>query len=139
MRALKKWSYIVVALACTAAQAATESNLDKRLVGEWQGERDAKSSCQFQSRSVKRLPDGKYIISYYSDAAQTRKTAEVKGMWWSADKTLFMQPPGTTGKPEAYRYYMIDKNTVRLESTEIDLNAECLDDSTLIDSRVVQE
>ena len=33
MRALKIWSYIVVALACTAAQAATETNLDKRLVG----------------------------------------------------------------------------------------------------------
>jgi hypothetical protein len=125
MRALKIWSYIVVALACTAAQAATETNLDKRLVGEW--------------RTVKRLPNGKYIISYYSDAAQTHKTAEVKGMWWSSDKTLFMQPPGTTGKPEAYRYYMIDKNTVRLENTEVDLSAECLDDSTLIDSRVVQE
>lgn len=139
MRALRQWSYIVLALACTASQAASETNIDNRLVGEWQGERDAKSACKFQSRTVKRMPNGKYVISYFSDAAHTQKIAEVKGMWWSADKTLFMQPPGTTGKPDAYRYYMIDSNTVRLESTEVDLNAECLDDSTLIDSRVVQE
>lgn len=137
MRAIKKLSFMVAVLAPLAGHAATESAIDNRLVGEWQGQRDDKSSCNFQSRSVKRLPNGQYVISYFSDAAQTHKTAEVKGMWWAADKTLFMQAPGSSGKPEAYHYYMIDKNTVRLENVEVDLSAACPEDSTLIDNRVV--
>lgn len=140
MRAIRvHWGLIALALVSLAGHAATESNLDNRLVGDWQGQRDAKSSCKFQSRSVHRMPNGKYIVTYYSDAAQTHKISEVKGMWWSADKTLYMQTPGTGGKPDAYHYYVIDKNTVRLENVDIDLSAECPEDSTLIDSRVTQE
>ncbi len=129
----------VIGQAATATATSSGTAIDNRLVGEWHGQRDEKSSCRFQSRVVKRLPNGQYVISYFSDAEQTHKTYEVKGLWWAADKTLFLQSPGTSGKPEAYRYYMIDKNTVRLENVDVDLSADCLEDSTLIDSRVVQE
>ncbi|MGE5452297.1 MAG: hypothetical protein ACM3VZ_10720 [Acidobacteriota bacterium] len=143
MFAYKHRALITLLLAPVMSQAlaATSSGapIDNRLVGEWRGQRDDKSACQFQSRSVQRLPDGRYVISYFSDAAQTHKTAEVKGLWWATDKTLFMQSPGSSGKPDAYRYYMIDKNTVRLENVDVDLSADCPEDSTLIDSRVVQE
>lgn len=140
----KQLGLIALLLAPAVGQAATATSstdtvIDSRLVGEWHGQRDEKSSCNFQSRVVQRLPNGKYVISYFSDAAQTHKTAEVKGLWWAADKTLFLQSPGTSGKPEAFHYYMIDKNTVRLENVDVDLSADCPEDSTLIDSRVVQE
>lgn len=143
MFAYKKLGLIALLLVPVIGQAATatssDNGMDNRLVGEWHGQRDEKSACRFQSRTVKRLPNGQYVISYFSDAEQTHKTSEVKGLWWSADKTLFLQSPGTSGKPEAYHYYMIDKNTVRLENVDVDLSADCPEDSTLIDNRVVQE
>ena len=139
MRTFKKTALLLLALSPMVALAAVEANIDASLVGDWQGQRDAQSACQFQVRSVKRMSDGHYVISYFSDASKTHKTAEEKGLWWAFDKTLYMQPPNSGGKPEAYRYFVIDKNTVRFENVEADLTAECPADHTLIDSRVTQE
>lgn len=144
MQAIKLWgTALAVALAAQHIHAATQPGIDKRLVGQWQGQSDIRpenrASCQFKVRTVERMPDGQYVVTYFSDEAKQNKIGEVKGRWWSADRTLYLQPPGVTGRPESYRYYMIDRNTVRFENTELDVGSPCPDDNTLIDTRIVQE
>ena len=139
MRAAKFFASVLLVLSPLASMAANEVPIDKALVGEWRGQHDAKPGCKFESHTIKRLPDGRFVISYFSDAAQTRQVSEIKGLWWAADQTLFMQTPGSGNKPEAYRYYMVDRNTVRMENVDVDLSAECPDDSTQVDTRVVMQ
>lgn len=144
MQAKRTWGVLGTALcAVSLCQAANQPNIDKRLVGQWQGQSDIRpenrGNCQFKARTVERTPDGNYVITYFSDEGKQTKISEVRGRWWSADRTLYMQPPGVTGKPESYRYYMIDNNTIRFENTEFDVGALCPDDNTQIDSRIVQE
>lgn len=144
MRAFKLWgSVLLAAVSANSVFAANQPGIDTRLVGQWQGQSDIRpenrGNCQFKFRTVQRTPDGQYVVTYFSDETKQKKIGEVKGRWWSADTTLYMQPPGVTGKPESYRYYMIDKNTIRFENTEFDIGASCPDDNTQIDSRIVQE
>ncbi|HET8871293.1 MAG TPA: hypothetical protein VFM48_12685 [Aquabacterium sp.] len=139
MRFVKFCAGLLLAGVTGAGWAANDAPIDNRLVGVWEGQRETNQTCKFQARTVERLPDGRYVITYYADPGHTRKIGEVKGLWWAQDRTLFLQSPGSSGKPEAYRYYMIDKNTVRLENTDIDLTAECQEDNTQIDSRVVMQ
>ncbi len=139
MRAAKFFAPLALLLSSAAALAANEVPIDKDLVGEWRGQHDAKPGCKFESHTIKRLPNGRFVISYFSDVAQTRQVSEIKGLWWAADQTLFMQTPGSGSKPETYRYYMVDRNTVRMENVEVNLSAECPDDGTQVDSRVVMQ
>lgn len=139
MRFVKTVGWMALMGASMAAWASSDTPIDNRLVGVWEGQREPSQTCKYQSHTVTRLPDGKFIITYYSDPQHIHKVGEVKGLWWAQDRTLFMQSPSSSGKPDSYRYYMIDKNTVRLENTDIDLTAECQEDSTQIDTRVVMQ
>lgn len=144
MCTFKVWGGIFfAAFSANAVFAANQIGIDNTLVGQWQGQSDIRpenrANCQSKFRTVSRTPDGRYVISYYSDETRKQKISEVKGRWWSADRTLYMQPPGVTGKPEAYRYYMIDGNTIRFENVEFDIGAPCPDENTQIDNRIVLE
>ena len=141
MRAAKFFAPLALFLSSAAALAPTKSPSTKGFGGRmaWSTRR------QSPAASSNRTPSSAYpmvasVISYFSDVAQTRQVSEIKGLWWAADQTLFMQTPGSGSKPETYRYLrMVDRNTVRMENVEVNLSAECPDDGTQVDSRVVMQ
>jgi len=115
---------------------ANAADLDKRLVGEWEGQRDPESKCSFLSWQLSRSADGKFAISFYGDPNKTKEAGRESGIWWTAANEYFAQTQGVP-TPDGYAYSFLNQDTVHYTVLKRDPSADCDADYEFTDHRVV--
>jgi hypothetical protein len=129
----------ILSVAATLLFSAAVSNaadLDKQLVGEWQGQRDAGSKCSFLAWKLNRSADRKFEITFYSNPNKTEVAGREHGIWWVDSKKYFTQTEGVP-TPDGYSYSFINQDTVHYAVLTRDPSADCKDDYEFTDHRVV--
>lgn len=112
------------------------ADLDNRLAGEWQGQRDPQSKCSFLAWKLSRSSDGKFEIAFYADSSKTKETGRERGIWWVKANEYFTQTQGVP-TPDGYSYVFLNQDTVRYTGLKHDPSADCDADYEFTDHRVV--
>jgi hypothetical protein len=123
----------VIAVSCSAF---ADDSLDSRLLGKWQGARNEKTKCQFLAWNSEFLPNGKFEITFYSDAGRTKKINTERGSWKAMNGSSELTTDGVL-TPEVYQYILLDDNNVKYVNTVKDSSADCQEDYEFTEHRVV--
>jgi hypothetical protein len=128
-------SLAVVEALLFAPLISNAADLDNRLVGEWQGQRDAESKCSFLAWRLTRSADGKFEITFYADPNKTKEANRERGVWWVKGNEYFSQTQGVP-TPDGYSYSFLNQNTVRYSVLERDPSVDCKADYQFTDHRI---
>ena len=124
----------------TVALAACSSNKpgnDPALVGTWKGLRTETGKCQFLSWTNTLKPDGRFVITFYRDAQQTKVIQTEQGSWSAANGKNELRTDGVRS-PDVYTYKLLDADTVHYVSVASDPTSDCQDDYAFTERRVRQ-
>ncbi len=108
---------------------------DKRLAGNWQGQRDEAGKCSFMAWTMTRSPDGKFEITFYKNPRKTQLAGREIGRWETKGDKLSLFTNGVA-TPEVYTYTFTDNDTVHLSNIKRDASADCMADYEFTDHRV---
>lgn len=124
-------------LLISGTSISSAADIDIKLVGDWQGQRELGSKCSFLAWKLNRTIDGKFVIVFYTDSNKSIEENRENGRWWVKDNKYFTQTEGVA-TPDGYSYYFLDKDAVRYTVLIRDPSADCAADYEFVDHRVVQ-
>jgi hypothetical protein len=130
--------YILVLLALLSGYATTKiiSNPNNILVGNWVGEREHISGCQYYSWATKRNVDGTYKITFYKDSNRTIKVHSESGNWWVSKSVFYEKANDLMKEPDGYNYKIISSDLISFKMLSADETADCKGDYSFKDMRV---
>jgi hypothetical protein len=111
---------------------------DAALMGEWEGERDPATKCQFLAWTGEYRPDGTFSTRFYRESEKIKKIYTKYGYWVAAKGKLILTVHGQ-GWYDIYNYTVIDANTIRFTSISTYANADCKEHYVFIDHRVQKQ
>jgi len=126
---------LVVLVATLGGCAANKPANDPALIGKWKGLRAENGKCQFLSWNTDLKPDGRFTITFFRDAQQTRPIQTEHGTWSAADGKNELRTDGVR-MPDVYKYTLIDSDTVRYVSVELDPSGDCQEDYEFTEHRI---
>lgn len=128
---------VVVGLfGCASAPAPKDRvAMDERLIGIWQGERDAGGKCAFMAWKMVRDADGQFSIVFFSDKSRSTTWAKEQGRWWTDNGRLVLKTAGVK-QPDVYTYQFLSSNSVRFVNVKRDPSADCQADYEFTDHKV---
>ena len=87
--------FLAVAVSLFSMSAISlAAEIDNRLVGDWQGQRDPGGKCQFLAWKMSRFSSGRFEIVFYEDVARTRVANRESGTWWVKASEFYTQTKG---------------------------------------------
>lgn len=128
-------SAISLAFACFISSVATAAPLDQRIIGAWQGMREASSKCEFLAWNSKFSADGRFEISFFADKDRTKSVQTERGTWQANGGKNELKTDGVP-TTEVYLYTVIDDNTIKYVNTVSDPSADCQADYEFTERRV---
>lgn len=123
----------ILLLAPTLSPAS--ETLDPRLVGAWQGMREASGECRFLAWNSTFFSDGRFEITFFADKKRRQPIQSETGRWKASDGRSELRTEGVS-TPEVYLYTVINENTVAYENTVKDPTADCQEDYAFTEYRV---
>ena len=115
--------------------ASVAAEMDPRLVGTWEGQRDKDGRCPMLAWRVVHSADGHFTISFFDNADHLRLLGKESGQWETAGSRMTLRTEGVP-TPEVYNYVLVDENTARMTLLTRDPSADCEDDYEFTDHRV---
>ena len=125
---------IGVAVSVTALPSSA-SEIDTRLVGNWQGQREQGGKCTFLAWKMARYADGKFEIAFFKDPHRTKESSRERGVWWVKGNEFYTHTKGVAA-PDGYRYKVLSENTVRFTVLKRDPSGDCQAAYEFTDHRV---
>ncbi|MDO8414067.1 MAG: hypothetical protein Q7S51_09800 [Gallionellaceae bacterium] len=119
-----------------AASLSYAADLDKRLVGVWQGQRSAESKCSFQAWEITRTYGGKFEIIRYTDSNKTKEVGRERGIWWVKASEYYAKTLGAP-TPNGYNYVLLNQDKVRYTVLKGDPSADCKADYEFTEQRII--
>ncbi|MCY1301825.1 hypothetical protein D9M71_314940 [compost metagenome] len=126
---------VMMSLVTISACASFSEQADPRLVGSWRGERETSSACRYLSWDSQFDADGKFTITFFSDAEHKARIQTEKGTWRTYDGINELKTNGVP-TPELYRYTLLDANTVKYVNIVSDPSADCQSDYEFVEKRI---
>lgn len=127
--------FSIAAVLSLISSVSMSADIDKRLVGDWQGQRDPSGRCSFLAWEMSRHSDGRFEITFYEDSNKTKIANRESGTWWVKANVFYTQTKGVP-TPDGYSYAFQNQDTVRFTVLKRDLSADCEADYEFIDARV---
>ena len=137
MKTVLVMAAIVVGLFGCASGPAQKNRvaMDERLVGTWQGEREAGGKCAFLAWKMVRAADGQFSIVFFSDKNRSQTWAKEQGRWWTDNGRLVLKTDGVQ-KADIYAYQFVSSSSVRFVNLKRDPSADCQADYEFTDHKV---
>ena len=112
------------------------ADLDKRLVGVWQGQRSAESECSFLAWKLTRTYGGKFEVISYTDPGKTKEAGRERGTWWIEANKYYVKTLGAP-TPKGYSYVLLNQDKVHYTPLKRDPSADCKADYEFTEQRIV--
>jgi len=125
----------IVLAATLGGCAANKPANDPALIGSWKGLREESGKCQFLSWKNEFKPDGRFTITFFRDAQQTRPIQSEQGTWSAANGKNELRTDGVR-LPDIYTYKLIDADTVHYVNTASDPSGDCQADYEFTERRI---
>lgn len=133
-----KWNRIVAVTAFVSISLFAHAEpSDRRLVGQWAGQRDADTKCTFLSWQMNLMEDGTFRLTFFSDKDQTKKIQTENGVWKAQNGISELTTRGVPN-PDVYAYTFLDENRVRYVNTKRDPSGDCQADYEFTEHRVTK-
>jgi hypothetical protein len=127
--------YAVLSCCVVLNASATQNNLDKTIVGQWQGLREQSAKCQFLAWNSKFTEDGRFEITFFADKERKIALHTEKGTWKTKDGQQELATEGVPA-PEIYTYKIVDSNTIKYVNIKSDPSGDCQEDYNFTEYRV---
>lgn len=111
------------------------SEIDKRLVGVWEGQRDENGKCPFMAWEFKRFENGRFEVMFFRNRSKIRNLLNTETGTWTTEGSKYILNTDDVPNPDAYIYNVIDNDTVEFTNIQRDPSADCAEDYKFVDRR----
>lgn len=100
------------------------SEIDKRLVGVWEGQRDENGKCPFMAWEFKRFENGRFEVIFFRNRSKIRNILNTETGTWTTEGSKYILNTDDVPNPDAYIYNVNENwnylyNDVRWEGDEL--------------------
>jgi len=110
--------------------------IDKRLVGVWEGQRDKDGKCAFMAWEFKRFENGRFEVYFFKDKNKIKNFLDIETGTWATEGNKYKLSTDGVPNPDIYIYDVIDNNTIEFTNIQRDPSSDCSEDYKFVDHRI---
>jgi hypothetical protein len=127
---------LLLTIGLTTTNFIQAKEIDKRLVGVWEGQRDKDGKCAFMAWEFKRFENGRFEVYFFKDKSKVKNFLNVETGTWVTEGNKYKHHTDGVPNPDIYIYEVSDDNTIEFTNVQRDASSDCSEDYKFVDHRV---